>query len=71
VLQFLHEADFADGGRRCAFFRVKVDLFESDEFASLSVAALVDGGVGTLTQLRWLAEAQTSVGDTNLFQLLE
>jgi hypothetical protein len=40
VLQFLHERDFTNGGRRRAFFRVEVDFLESNEFASLTVPPL-------------------------------
>ena len=42
VLEFFHERDFADGGAGGAFFAVKVDFFEGDEFAGLAVAAFED-----------------------------
>jgi hypothetical protein len=42
VLKFLHKRDLTDGGARGALFRIEVDLFESDELARLTVAALED-----------------------------
>jgi hypothetical protein len=51
VFEFLHEGDFADRGAGGALFAVEVDLFQSDEFAGLAVAALEDGGIGAFTEL--------------------
>ena len=51
VLQFLHERDFTNGGRRRAFFRVEVDFLESNEFASLTVPPFEDLYRGWLCQL--------------------
>ena len=42
VLQFLHERDFSDRCRRRAFFRVKVDFFQGDQFARLAVSSFED-----------------------------
>jgi hypothetical protein len=42
VLEFLHQADFADGRTRRPFFAVKVNFFESDKFAGLPVATFED-----------------------------
>ena len=51
VLELFHEGDFADGGRRGAFFAIEVDFFQSDEFAGLAVPAFEDGRVGTFAEL--------------------
>lgn len=42
VLEFLHQADFADGCTRGPFFAVEVNFFESDKFAGLPVATFED-----------------------------
>ena len=42
VLQFFHKRDFADGGRWSAFFRIEVNLFESDDFICRARATLRD-----------------------------
>lgn len=42
VLQLFHQRDFADGGTRCAFFGIKVDLFQSNKLAGLAVATFED-----------------------------
>lgn len=42
VLELFHQGDLADGGRRCAFFRVEVDFFEGDKLAGLAIAAFED-----------------------------
>jgi hypothetical protein len=42
VLEFFHEGDLADGGRRGAFFRVEMDFLKGYELAGLTVAAFED-----------------------------
>ena len=51
VLELFHEGYFADGGAGSAFFAVEVNFFQSDQFASLSIASFEDlwGGMS----IRW------------------
>ncbi len=42
MFELFHERDFADGSRRCPFFRVEVNFFQGDEFACLTVATFED-----------------------------
>ena len=41
MLEFFHQTDLSDGSGRGALFGVEVDLFQSDQFASLSVSSFI------------------------------
>ena len=40
VLEFFEQRDLADGGGRCSFFTIEVDLFECDDIAGRFDATL-------------------------------
>ena len=74
VLELLHKRDFADCGGGRAFFGVEVDLFESDIFAGLPVAAFEDLFTSLVAVQTWLAKSgpYSSVSAfAQLLQLLE